>query len=283
LIEQAVFSAGPLPPPVGRSRRATRRVPTGASIRRGSARPDEEFAEIEIETDKSPAVHDQVLVEVELGGKVVGLRAVVVNVMPTTLWLGMVAPDSDLEKIRPDQPLVLTIKREGAAIVAASTFLSHLGASRSRLFSVEWPNDLHLVQRRAHLRLDAQCPVEYTVSSQSETGSAGLAGSGTTRNISAGGIQFVVKPGEATIDVGDEIELEVGLGSDAVEAGAAVIRVETIVEGRDGRPKPKGAPKGPVTLVAVHFVSISEIGQDKIVRHIFSLQRTRRDAVRKPS
>jgi c-di-GMP-binding flagellar brake protein YcgR len=37
-----------------------------------------------------------------------------------------------------------------------------------------------------------------------------------------------------------------------------------------------------VTLVAVHFVSISEIAQDKIVRHIFSLQRTRRDAVRKP-
>jgi len=40
-----------------------------------------------IETNGQPAVHDPVLVEAEIDGKVVGLRAVVVNVMPTSLWL----------------------------------------------------------------------------------------------------------------------------------------------------------------------------------------------------
>ena len=233
-----------------------------------------------IEADVKPAVHDQVLVEGEIDGKVVGLRAVIVNVMPTSLWLGLVRPDANLEKLRPDQPLHLTFRRKGAAMVAASTFLSHLGASRSRLFSIEWPNDFQLVQRRAHLRLDAQCPVAFTVTSQSETGCAGLTGRGTTRNISAGGIQFVVQPGEAMVAPGDELEISISLGLDAVEAGAEVIRVEEIAE---GRARSKASAKVPMTFIAVRFISVSEMTQDKIVRYIFSLQRTRRDAVRKPA
>ena len=237
-----------------------------------------------IETHRKPAVHDQVLVEAQVDGRVVGLRAVIVNVMPTTLWLGMVRPDSGLEQLRPDQPVRLTFKRPGAAIVAASTFLSHLGASRSRLFSVEWSNDFNVVQRRAHLRLDATCPLVYTVTSQSEVGSAGLTGMGTTRNISAGGILFGVHPEEAVVAPGDEIELSIALGSDAVEAEAEVVRVEENATARAGDHKPpKGAAAPPTTLVAVHFISISEVAQDKIVRHIFCLQRSRRDAVRKPA
>ncbi len=232
------------------------------------------------EPNRKPVVHDQVLVEVDIDGKVVGLRAVVVSVMPTSLWLGLVRPDAGLAQVRPDQPVVLTFKREGAAMVAASTFLSHLGPSRSRLFSVEWPDDFQLVQRRAHLRLDAQCPVVYTVTDQSDDGIAGLTGRGTTRNISAGGIQFVIQPGEPIVAVGDEIAISIGLGLEAVEAEAEVVRVEEIVE---GRARSKASAKVPMTSIAVHFVAISEMAQDKIVRYIFSLQRMRRDAVRKPA
>lgn len=230
-----------------------------------------------IQTNRQPAVHDPVLVEAEIDGNVVGLRAVIVNVMPTSLWLGLVRPDPGLQRLRPDQPLHLTFRREGAAMVAASTFLSHLGASRSRLFSIEWPSDFQPVQRRDHLRLDAQCPVAYTVTNQSDSGSAGLTGKGTTRNISAGGIQFVVQPGEAMVAAGDELEIRVALGPGAVTAEAEVIRIEEMTElGPGGRPRLPRPGVGPTTLVAVRFTSISEGAQDGIVRHIFTLQRRRR-------
>jgi hypothetical protein len=53
-------------------------------------------------TDTKPAVHDQVLVEGELDEKVVGLRAVIVNVLPTSLWLGLLSSSSSLERLRPN-------------------------------------------------------------------------------------------------------------------------------------------------------------------------------------
>ena len=52
-----------------------------------------------IETPKLPFVHDQVLVEAEVDGRVAGFRAVVVHVMPNVLWLGLVRPDSHLEAL----------------------------------------------------------------------------------------------------------------------------------------------------------------------------------------
>ncbi|MGD0019147.1 MAG: PilZ domain-containing protein [Candidatus Limnocylindrales bacterium] len=232
-----------------------------------------------IETYGKPAVHDQVLVEAELDGKVVGLRAVIVNVMPTSLWLGMVRPDTSLAQLRPDQPLHLTFRRQGAAMVAASTFLSHLGASRSRLFSIEWPSDLTLIQRREHLRLDAECPIQFTLVNPSQSGAAGQTGQGTTRNISAGGLQFRIQAAVVeTVEVGDELEVRLALGPGAVNAEAEVIRVEEMTElGPGGKPRPPRPGAGPATLVALRFTSISEGAQDKIVRHIFSLQRRRRD------
>jgi c-di-GMP-binding flagellar brake protein YcgR len=228
--------------------------------------------------ERKPAVHDQVLVEAELGGRVVGLRAVIVNVMQTTLWLGLVRPDPSLERLRPDQPLHLTFRYSGAAMVAASTFLSHLGASRSRLFSIEWPTDLQLIQRRAYLRLDADCPIQYTVVSQGNSGSAGRTGRGLTRNISAGGLQFRIRAAlDEPVEPGDELEIYIALGSHGVAAEAEVIRVDDAEElGAAGKPRPAAHGKGPTALIAVRFTSISEGAQDRIVRHIFSLQRKRR-------
>jgi hypothetical protein len=231
------------------------------------------------DTHRKPAVHDQALVEAEVDGRVVGLRAVIVNVLPTAIWLGLVRPDANLERLRPEQPLHLTLRREGAAMVAASTFLSHLGASRSRLFSIEWPSDLRLIQRREYLRLDAECQIQFTVVSPVQSGAAGQTGQGTTRNISAGGLQFRIHAGvEDMVEVGDELSIRLSLGAGAVTAEAEVIRVEEMEDlGPGGKPKAVRPGAGPTTLIAVRFTAISEGAQDRIVRHIFALQRRRRD------
>jgi c-di-GMP-binding flagellar brake protein YcgR len=232
-----------------------------------------------IEADKRPAVRDQVLVEAEIDGQVISFRAVVVNVGPAGLWLGLLRPDSRLEEVRPGDPVGLTVRRDGAAMVGRTAFLSHLGSTQARLFSVEWPEDYQLVQRREHLRLDTEAPLRYTIVSQSETGSAGMEGLGTTRNLSAGGLQFIVKaPIRDTVTAGDALELRMQLGQDVVMAEADVVRVEDATDaGPDGRPLPPARlARPPRTLIAVRFEAISDGAQDRIVRHIFSLQRMRR-------
>jgi c-di-GMP-binding flagellar brake protein YcgR len=149
------------------------------------------------------------------------------------------------------------------------------------MFSIEMPTDLRLIQRRFHLRLDTVCPIEYTIVSQDRTSGAGATGEGTTRNISAGGVQFLVKaPIGETMDVGAELELAMLLGQDVVLAEGRVLRVEDATDiGPAGRRlAPAASPRQPRTWVAVQFESISEGAQDRIVRHIFSLQRMRREA-----
>jgi c-di-GMP-binding flagellar brake protein YcgR len=232
-----------------------------------------------IETTRSPAVHDHALVEAEIDGNAVTFRAVVVNVMPAALWLGLIKADSLLEQLRPGDPMTLTFHREDTALIARSAFLSHLGSRQSRVFSVETLADCHVVQRRANLRLDAECPVEYTVVGGGVTG-PGLTGSGMTRNISAGGLQFMVPaPIGETVVAGDALELALAVGRDAVLIEADVVRVIDATDmGPDGRPMPPASPpRPPRTLVAVRFVSISDGAEDLIVRRIFALQRLRRE------
>jgi len=230
--------------------------------------------------DRKPAVHDQGLVEAELDGKRVSFRAVAVNVMPTAIWLGLVRPQPELEQLRRDLPLQLTFRRDNTGTIAASSFIGHLGASHVGLFAVSWPDDLQLVQRRAHLRLDAQCPVEYTVASQSATGSPGQIGDGVCCNLCAGGVQFVVRAGtDETVAVGDELDLRVALGRDAVVlAEAVVVRVDDAAIMNLGPDEPvRLGAAGPRSLIAVRFESISDVDQDRIVRYIFSIQRQSRE------
>lgn len=230
--------------------------------------------------EMKPAVHDRVLVEAEFDGRLVSFRSVAVNVKPTALWLGLVRPQPQLEQLRRDQPLQLTFRRDNTGMIAASSFIGLLGVSQSRLFSVSWPDDLRLIQRRAHLRLDAQCPIEYTVASESATGSAGQTGEGVCCNLCAGGVQFVVRASpDETVAVGDELDLRIGLGRDGVAlAEAVVVRVD---DGATMGPGPNDtvhpASSGPRSLIAVRFESISDVGQDKIVRYIFSIQRQMRE------
>jgi c-di-GMP-binding flagellar brake protein YcgR len=237
------------------------------------------------EATKKPAIHDEVHVEAEVDGNVVGLRAIVVSVLPTSLWLGLTQPNTSLKRFQPDQTVNLTIRRGTSAMVAESRFLSHLGASKSRLFSVEWPEDFRVTQRREHLRLDAECPIEYTVIRQGDSGAAGRTGEGITCNLGAGGLQFKVHfpPGEDLM-VDDELWLRVALGADAVAAEGKVVRIEPVPAPLHGKPKAGSAGAGaadPGKLVAVRFIAIGVGTQDRIVRYIFRLQRVRRDKPRR--
>jgi c-di-GMP-binding flagellar brake protein YcgR len=232
-----------------------------------------------IETSARPNVHDTVFVEADVDGRPVPFRAVVVNVMPDCLWLGLIKPDPRLEQVRSGAPVTLTFRRSGAGMVASETFLSHLGTTQSRLFSVAWSAACELVQRRSHLRINATCPIEYVVL-QSDATEPGASGSGVTRNISAGGLQLRVnRHAEDTVAEGDLLELRVSLDNGMVLADAAVIRVEDLTDsGPDGTPLPPArATHAPVTAIAVEFESISEAAQDRIVRYIFSLQRMQKD------
>jgi len=232
-----------------------------------------------IETPRKPTVHDQVLVEADVDGKVVGFRAIVVNTVENALWLGLVKPDPLLARLQPDDPISLTFPRPDGGLVAESVFLSHLRSSPPQLFSVLMPSDMRLTQRREHLRLDARCPIEYTIVSQSDSGGAGLTGEGITSDIGTGGLRFNVSAplSDAPI-IGDALELVVAVGREAVVAEAEVLRVDDTTDvGPNGRLRPPATPPRPTrTTVAVRFTSIPDYGQDVIVRYIFALQRARR-------
>jgi c-di-GMP-binding flagellar brake protein YcgR len=237
-----------------------------------------------IDTARKPSVHDQALIEAEIDGRVVRFRAVVVNLMPAALWLGLVRKDPSLEQLRPGDPIVLTFSRNGIGMVAESSFLTHLNSAESRLFAIEFPSDYRLIQRRSYLRTDAECPVEYLVTSQSDAGGAGMTGEGMTSNISAGGIQFIVNaPVAETVHELDSLEIRLAVGQGAVMAEAEVVRVEDCTDlGPDLRPLPPTTrPRRPRTLIAVRFAHISEAAQDRIIRHIFALQRLRRSGRRR--
>jgi len=232
-----------------------------------------------INTSPKPNVHDQVFVEANVDGHAVSFRAVVVNVFPEALWLGLVKPDPRLERVDVGAPVVLTFRRNGTGLIADERFVSHLGTSQSRLFAVRWSDNCHVVQRRQHLRLNAECPIEYVVI-QSDTTEPGLSDVGITRDIGAGGLCFKLnKPTAETVAVEDLLELRLQLDTAMVLADATVVRVEDLTDiGPDGKqlPPPKCTHK-PVTAVAVQFESISEVARDRIVRYVFSLQRQRKN------
>ena len=230
-------------------------------------------------TSAKPNVHDQVLVEAEIDDRIAAFRAVVVNVMPDRLWLGLMKADDRLGRVRRGDPVVLTFKRDRVGMVASETFLNHLGTSQSRLFAVGWREDCELVQRRAYLRMNAECPIEYLVI-DSDVIEPGQSGTGVTRNLSAAGLQFRIGiPVDDAVAAGDLLQIRLSVGNGTVLSDARVVRVEDATDtGPDGRPLPPcKATRQPATDIAVQFESIPEAAQDRIVRFIFSLQRARRD------
>ena len=221
-----------------------------------------------------PARNEAVRVRVR-GGLPEGWRAIVTNVTLSALWLAVSPGEPPFPRLSTGDPLELTFDVGGQPLTVSTRFESDLGRGRLPMFAVKWPPAQRAMQRppegrqrRAHIRIEVACPIEYTVVTQSDRAAAGQTGGGTTIDISAGGILFATD--EALDDlpgIGDGLEIVVDFEGDVVMAEAEVVRVEG-----PGRSRTPGRSE-----VALRFVSIDGWAQDRIVRHIFARMRRHRE------
>lgn len=218
------------------------------------------------------AIQDRVLVETEIYGRSVPFRAVVVRLCPTELWLGIASPDRRLETLRANQPIRITVARPGAALLGRSEFLRPLGGSKSRIFAVDRPEVMELVQRRSYVRYPIGLPVRFCHVDPATWEPRGKIATTMTRNLSPGGILFVAN---APVSVGDDLDLTLPLsGGDRVSMNGVVRRLgrgtDDITVGSKDR--------ADQTEVAVKFTRITAFDQDRIVRLILLAEHRRRQA-----
>jgi c-di-GMP-binding flagellar brake protein YcgR len=216
------------------------------------------------------AIQDRVLVETEIYGRSVPFRAVVVRLCPTELWLGIASPDRRLETLRPNQSIRITVARPGAALLGRSEFLRPLGGSKSRIFAVDRPEVLKLVQRRSYVRYAIGLPVRFCHVDPATWEPRGKIATTMTRNLSPGGVLFVAN---APVSVGDDLDLTLPLsGGDRVSMNGVVRRLgratDDLAIGSDDRVNQ--------TEVAVKFTRITAFDQDRIVRLILLAEHRRR-------
>lgn len=218
------------------------------------------------------AIQDRALVEADIYGRPVSLRAVIVRICSTELWLGLASPDRRLELIRPDQTVRLTVARDGAALIGQSAFLRPLGDSKSRVFAVVRPAALERVQRRGHVRYEIDLPIRFRHVDPATWEPRGKGANTVTKNLSRGGLLLV---GDAAVKVGDDLDLTLPLsGGDRVTMNGVVKRLGP--EADDGKSGPKGRPGQ--REVAVKFTRITSLDQDRIVRLILLTEHRRRQA-----
>ncbi len=221
------------------------------------------------------ALLDRVLVEADIDGRPASLRAVIVRICPTELWLGLASPDERLETMAADQTVRLTVSREGAALTSQSRFLRPLQGSRLRVFAVSWPGVLERVQRRAHVRYQFDWPIHFRRLDPTTREPYGPVASGTTVNVSAGGLLFEC---DTPVNVDEELELTLPLfGGDGVKMDGVVLRVRAADEGESG-----GDCGLDRTEAAVKFTRITAVDQERIVRFILLTEHRRREAVLHP-
>jgi len=231
---------------------------------------------------KDLSIHDELVVETEVGGVSVFLASFITNILADELWLATRLPEPRLAELEAGQSIHLTFDRGGALIVE-STFLRRLGGGgklgmeKSRVFAVRRPQGIQNVQRRAHVRVDLERNVR--IRALGTLGHEEL-GSGRTTNIGAGGVQFVT---DMPLLFGQQLRLALVLTSrDIVVVGGTIVRIEdgeaptTAGTGETVRPDPS-APRRR-SRVAVRFDKISEPDQERITCHILAAHRQRAGA-----
>jgi hypothetical protein len=230
---------------------------------------------------KDLAIHDELIVETEIGGAIVAMPAFITNVLAEELWLATRLPDPRLAGFVAAQPIHLSFERGGALIVE-SVFLrrlggtsrpgggSRLGMEKSRVFAVRRPLGVDTVQRRAHVRVDLERMVR--IRSLGSLGAEQM-GMGRTINVGAGGVQFLT---EMPLLLGEQLRLALVLTSrDIVVAGGTIVRIE---DGGDPHSEPGKAGNGASSTqsrVAVRFDKISEADQERITCHLLAAHRKR--------
>ncbi len=222
---------------------------------------------------KDLAIHEDILVETEVGGEVLSLPSFVTNVLPEELWLALRVPDLRLADLAPGQSMHLTFNRSGGALVVETEFLRRLGAAtrqgmeKSRVYSVKRPQGVEQVQRRAHVRVDLEREVRIR-----SFGSIGndKVGAGRTVNVGAGGVQLIT---EMPLMFGDQVRVALVLSHrDIVIAGGPVVRIDEVQDpDREGADHSK--PPRMLTRVALRFDKISEEDQERITCHILAAHR----------
>jgi c-di-GMP-binding flagellar brake protein YcgR len=218
------------------------------------------------------AIRNRVLVEAEPCGRAPSYRAMVLRVCPTELWLGLLSPDRRIETMQADEPVRLTLARDGAAILGTSRFLRLLDGGRSRVFTVQRPTILEPIQRRRYVRYPIDIPVKFRQLDPSTWQPLGRTATTVTKDLSPGGMRFVT---DAAINVGDDLDLTLPLsGMDRVSMNGVVKRVDGTTDYGDS------IPSGPHAHaeVAVKFTRITSLDQDRIVRLIMVAEHRRRVA-----
>jgi c-di-GMP-binding flagellar brake protein YcgR len=227
------------------------------------------------------SIHDQLVVETEIGGASIALPAFITNILAEELWLATRLPEPRLAELVDGQAIHLTFGNGGALIVESS-FLrrlggggSKLGMEKSRVFAVQRPQGVQTVQRRAHVRVDLERNVRIRA-----LGSLGTEkmGTGRTINIGAGGVQFRT---EMPMLFGEQLRLALVLTSrDIVVVGGTIVRIEDGDDPATGG-SPDDAPQSEHAAhskVAVRFDRIGEADQERITCHILSAHRQRSNA-----
>jgi c-di-GMP-binding flagellar brake protein YcgR len=222
--------------------------------------------------DNDLEIQDRVLMEAEIAGRPTSFRAVIVRVCESELWLGMASPDRRLETMRPNQPVRLTVARNGAALLGRSDFLRPLGGSKSRVFAVDRPAVLERAQRRGHVRYPIDLPIQFRHIDPATWEPRGKVATTVTKNLSPGGLLFV---SDIQVSVGDDLDLILPLSSwDRVSMSGVVKRIA-----RRSAESDSEAPGQPeLTEAAVKFTRITTLDQDRIVRLILLTEHRRRES-----
>jgi hypothetical protein len=221
------------------------------------------------ETNRDLAIQDHVLVEADVAGRRASFSAVLLKVAPTELWLGLASPDRRLETIRLGRAVGLSVARPGAALVGNSEFLRAMGGSRSRVFAIRRPEELELIQRRAHPRYDVDLPVRFRHVDSATWQPWGKSNIGTTVNLGAGGMLLRT---DATVEVGEQLDvlLPLSLGN-RISTTDRVIRVAQ----RRGAGSGDAADSRPVE-VALQFTRITSVDREWIERYALLARHHRR-------
>jgi c-di-GMP-binding flagellar brake protein YcgR len=215
------------------------------------------------------SIQDHVLVETDVLGHLVSLRTVVLKTCPSELWLGIPSADRRLAAFREDQPLRLSVAREGAALLGKSVFRGTLGDSRSRIFAVSLPEGFELVQRRIHHRYEFEADVRFRQIDPLTKEPLGRGASGNTVNVSIGGLLLRTS---AMVTVGEEMDMILPLGTeDRISTSNRVVRVRSLTQ-------TPGLPGGPTVVeVGARFTRITAVDRDLLIRLALAAQRRRNE------
>jgi c-di-GMP-binding flagellar brake protein YcgR len=225
--------------------------------------------------ERELALLDRVLLQTDIDGLPVSLRPVVVRVCPTEVWLGLASPDGRLEAMQADQAVELTVTHDGAAHVSRSKFIRPLDGPKTRVFAVAWPGVPDAVQRRAHVRYQFDWPIHFRHLDPATQEPDGRPESGTTINVSAGGLLFET---DAVLRVDEEVELTLPLlGGAEVKTHGVVVRVADA-----DQDEPRDGGELSRTAIAVKFTRITAVDQERIVRFVLLTEHRRREAGARP-